>query len=85
MRFQAWMRRARRDAHQAPAYFPQSSLVPLARGYVWDSRNPDDCVPMEPSDRDTVFPGARQIDRAAFRRLAREVGSRDEDIIGQVT
>jgi hypothetical protein len=84
MRFQAWMRRARRDAHQAPAYFPQSSLVPLARGYVWDSRNPDDCVPMEPSDRDTVFPGARQIDRAAFRRLAREVGSRDEDIIGQV-
>ena len=32
----------------------------------------------------TNFPGARQIDRAAFRRIAREVGSLDEDIIGQV-
>ena len=83
-RFQAWMRRARRGAHQASAYFPQESLVPLARGFVWDSRDPEDCVPMQPSDRHTTFPGARQIDRAAFRRIAREVGSLDEDIIGQV-
>ena len=83
-RFQRWMRAARRGAHQPSAYFPQSSLAPLARGFVWDSRDPDNCVPMEPSDERTVFPGKRQIDRAAFRRIAREVGSRDGDIIGQV-
>ena len=83
-RFQAWMQRARRGAYQPSAYFPQESLVPLARGFIWDSRDPNDCVPMQPSDRHTTFPGARQIDRAAFRRIAREVGSLDEDIIGQV-
>ena len=33
-RFQKWMRRARRGVYQPPARFPQSSLVPLARGYV---------------------------------------------------
>ena len=78
------MQRARRGAYQPSAYFPQESLVPLARGFIWDSRDPNDCVPMQPSDRHTTFPGARQIDRAAFRRIAREVGSLDEDIIGQV-
>ena len=83
-RFQKWMRRARRGVYQPPARFPQSSLVPLARGYVWDTRDPDDCRPMEPSDIDTPFPGKRQIDRHAFRRVARELGCLDEDIIGQV-
>ena len=83
-RFQAWMRRARRGGHQASAYFPQSSLVPLARGYIWDTRNPRDCVPMAPSDGSTKFPGKRQLDRDAFRRAAKAVGSRDADIIGQV-
>ena len=83
-RFQKWMQGARRGAFQPSAYFPQDSLVPLARGFVWDSRDPDDCVPMQPSDEHTVFPGPRQIDRAAFRRYARELGSLDEDIIGQV-
>ena len=83
-RFQRWMQRARRGVYQPPARFPQSSLVPLARGYVWDTRDPQDCRPMEPSDIGTTFPGRRQIDRRAFRRLARELGSLDEDIIGQV-
>ena len=72
-RFQRWMQRARRGVYQPPARFPQSSLVPLARGYVWDTRDPQDCRPMEPSDIDTPFPGRRQIDRRAFRRLAREL------------
>ena len=82
-RLQRWMRDARRGGHQPPARFPQTSLVPLARGYVWDTRDPRKCVPMEPSTERTVFPGRRQIDRAAFRRIARDVGSRDADIVGQ--
>ena len=80
---QAWMRRARRGAHLRPAIFPQADLVPLARGYIWDSRDPRRCVPMVPSDRHTVFPGARQMDRAAFRRAAAEVGATDHDIVAQ--
>ena len=83
-RLQRWMRSARADASQPSATFPQSSLVPLARGFVWDCRDRHDCRPMQPSSRDTPFPGARQIDRAAFRRVAAELGSLDADIIGQV-
>ena len=83
-RFQSWMQRARRGKPQPSATFPQSSLVPLARGFVWDTRDPLDCLPMQPSDEHTVFPGERQIDRAAFRRMATEVGSADDDIVGQV-
>ena len=83
-RLQKWMRNARRDAPQPSATFPQSSLVPLARGFIWDCRDPRNCAPMEPSTRHTPFPGARQIDRAAFRRVAAELGSLDADIIGQV-
>ena len=83
-RFQAWMARARRGVSQKSAVFPQTSLQPLARGFVWDTRNPDDCIPMQPSDEDTRFPGKRQIDREAFCRMAAEVGSLDADILGQV-
>ena len=83
-RLQKWMAAARLGVWRPSAYFPQSSLVPLARGVRWDCRDPQNCVPMEPSTRDTKFPGERQIDRDAFRRAAREVGSLDFDIIGQV-
>ena len=83
-RFQAWMARARRGVSQPSAVFPQTSLQPLARGFVWDTRNPDDCTPMRPSDERTRFPGERQIDREAFCRMAAEVGSLDADILGQV-
>ena len=83
-RFQAWMAKARRGVSQKSAIFPQSSLQPLARGFVWDTRNPDDCIPMQPSDEHTRFPGKRQINREAFCRMAAEVGSRDADILGQV-
>jgi hypothetical protein len=38
---------------------------------------------MEPSTRHTVFPGKRQMDRAAFRRAAAEVGATDKDIVAQ--
>ena len=83
-RLQKWMARAKRGVFQPPAIFTQDALAPLARGYIWSCFDPDNCVPMEPSDRNTVFPGERQIDRAAFRRVAAEVGSDDRDIIGQV-
>ena len=83
-RFQRWMANERRGASQPSAYFPQESLVPLARGFIWDTRDPGNCVPMEPSDENFQFPGARQIDRRAFCRVAAEVGSRDADIVGQV-
>ena len=80
---QAWMQRARRGAHLKPFIAPQADLVPLARGFVWDTRNPRRCAPMEPSTRHTVFPGKRQMDRAAFRRAAAEVGATDKDIVAQ--
>ena len=83
-RFQKWMQAARRGVSRPSATFPQSSLQPLARGFVWDTRNPDDCIPMQPSDEHTAFPGKRQIGREAFCRMAAEVGSLDADIIGQV-
>jgi len=83
-RLQLWMARASKGKYQSPAIFDQDALVPLARGFIWNCFDPDDCVPMLPSTRDTVFPGERQIDRAAFRRVAAEVGSDDLDIIGQV-
>lgn len=48
-RFQVWMARARRGVSQKSAIFPQTSLQPMARGFVWDTRNPDDCIPMASS------------------------------------
>jgi len=83
-RLQKWMGRAKKGVFQQPAIFKQDHLHPLARGFIWDCFDPLDCKPMLPSDRNTVFPGERQIDRAAFRRAAAEVGSEDHDIRGQV-
>jgi hypothetical protein len=40
---------------QPSAYFPQDSFVPLARGFVWDSRDPDDCVPMQPGESRDIY------------------------------
>ena len=45
----------------------QHQLQPWARGVVWDCRDPRACTPVIMSTRDTVFPGARQLDREAFR------------------
>ena len=80
---QAWMRRARRGVYQRPFISPQEDLVPLARGFVWDTRDPLRCAPMEPSTRHTIFPGKRQMNRAAFRRAAAEVGATDRDLVAQ--
>ena len=62
----------------------QDQMAPFARGLVWDCSDPADCRPVRRSTRDTVFPGARQLDRAAVRRVAAELDWVDTDIIDQI-
>jgi hypothetical protein len=62
----------------------QNEMAPFARGIIWDTRNPRRCVPVSRSTRETVFPGHRQVDRAALRAAADELGWHDDDIMGQV-
>ena len=93
---QAWMRladaaaaalRGGRSPPSVPTVVIAQDEQPLfARYVVWDCSDPDDCRPVARSTRDTVFPGARQIDRAALRRVAAELGwdRVDADIIAQV-
>ena len=63
----------------------QSALQPWARGIVWDTRDPANCAPVVRSTRHTAFSGERQLDRAAFRRAADELGwgAVDQDILEQ--
>ena len=64
----------------------QDEMPPFARDIVWDCEDPTDCRPVVRSDRHTVFPGERQIDRAALREVAAELGWNevDSDIVGQM-
>ena len=62
----------------------QHQMAPFARGMVWDCADPQDCRPVRRSTRDTQFPGVRQLDREAVRRVARELGWADTDIIDQI-
>ena len=62
----------------------QSDLQPWARGVVFDCRDPAACFPVRRSTRHTTFPGARQLDRAAVRRIAEEMDWHDTDIIDQI-
>ena len=48
----------------------QEQMQPWARGIVWDCLAPSACVPVQRSTRFTIFPGKRQLDRAALRRVA---------------
>lgn len=50
-----------------------SSLPESARGVVWDTGDPASCRPVRRSDRHTVFPGAKQLDRERFRAIARRL------------
>ena len=40
--------------------------------------------PVERSTRATIFPGKRQLDRAAVRRVAEELGWTDADLLAQI-
>ncbi len=51
---------------------------------MWDCASTQDCRLVARTDRDTVFPGERQIDRAALRRVAADLGWHDQDIVDQV-
>jgi hypothetical protein len=64
---------------------PASRQPAWARGKVWDSSDPSDCVEVRRSTRHTVFPGRRQLDRAALRAMAAEIGwaEVDADILSQ--
>lgn len=64
----------------------RNSVLPeWARGFVWDTECPVDCVPVRRSDRHTLFHGERQLNRARFREIARKLAWEevDPDIIEQ--
>ena len=61
----------------------QDMLPRWARGVVWDTSDKHNCVPVARSTRRTAHPGARQLDRAAFRDAAAELDHQDVDIVDQ--
>ena len=61
----------------------QHQMEPWARSIIWDCQNPSACAPVERSTRSTIFPGRRQLDRAAFRRVAADLSWHDIDIVQQ--
>ena len=79
----ACLRRGTPAPHVPTERYGQERLQPFARGVVWDTRDPANCVPVVRSDRHTTFSGRRQIDRAALRRVAAAINWPDPDIIGQ--
>lgn len=95
-RVQTWMQqadaaaaalRAGRTPPAVPTVVITQEEQPLfARYVVWDCADPRDCRPVERSTRETSFPGGRQIDRAALRGVAAELGwdRVDADIVAQV-
>ena len=62
----------------------QDQLQPWAQGVVWDCTTPTNCKPVVRSDRNTVFPGKRQTDRAALRRVAALLDWHDTDLLDQI-
>ena len=64
----------------------QDQLQPWARGIVWDciTHGHLDCRPVQRSTRHTTFPGERQVNRSAVRRVAELLEWHDQDIVDQV-
>ena len=61
----------------------QDELEEWARGIIWDTRDPVNCVPCPPSDETTEMPGP-QINREILRAWAAELNITDEEIVAQV-
>ena len=73
-----------REPGKVPTIRIPAAMQPAwARRHVWDCADPEDCRPVRRSTRDTIFPGKRQMDRAAFRAAAAEIGHTDHDIVDQ--
>ena len=62
----------------------QDQLQPWAQGRIWDCADHLNCKPVERSTRHTKFPGKRQINRAAFREVARLLDWHDDDLLDQI-
>jgi hypothetical protein len=65
----------------------QSDLQPWARGILWDTSDPKNCLFAQPSNRERLQAArgsTRQIDGAALRRMAVELDWDDLDICDQV-
>ena len=80
----AAVRRGEDPPHVPTRVIEQDRMAPFARGVVWDCTDPADCRPVRRSTRETQFPGGRQLDRAAVRRVAGELGWADTDIVDQI-
>ena len=74
----AAMRAGKRYTPPTTLVVPAACKHPAFREVLMDCRNPADCVPMRRATRHTRMPG-RQMDRAAYRQLAEEIGWRDVD------
>ena len=81
-----WLQQASDGRPPARRTWPDSQRVWWARRRVWDQRDPTDVRPVVRSDRNTVFApeGGAQLDRAAFRAMAREVGCQDARLLATV-
>ena len=81
-----WLQAASEGHPPARRTWPDSGRVWWARRRVWDQRDPTDVRPVVRSTRDTVFApgGAQQLDRAAFRAMAAEVGCEDARLLATV-
>ena len=62
--------------------YGQERLQPWARGVVWRTLDPDDCVPEQPSTAQD--PPGCEVNRAFFIEWAERLGWRDEDMLDQI-
>ena len=77
--------RAGREARHVPTrVIGQEQMQPWARGVVWDCRDPERCVPVQRSTRDTPVAGRRQVNRRRVREVAEQLGWHDTDLIDQI-
>ena len=80
----AAMREGRQPEAVPTVTISQEQMADFARDVVWDCADPANCLPVVRSTRRTPFPGKRQIDRAALRRVAAMLEWHDTDIVEQV-